>query len=67
MNETQQMQPDNYVKSMWEGAISTKTEQKTKKSRVIQEIMHDSAPHNFRKQSELHEVIRNEEDYDDWD
>jgi hypothetical protein len=35
--------------------------------RIIQEVMHDYAPkHNLKKQSELHEKIRNDEDYDDW-
>jgi hypothetical protein len=37
-------------------------------NRVIQEVMHDLAPkHNFAKQSELHEKIRNDADYDDWE
>jgi hypothetical protein len=36
--------------------------------RVITEVMHDTAPrHDFKKQSELHEKIRNDEDYDDWE
>ena len=36
--------------------------------RVIQEVMHDPAPkHDFSKQIELHEKIRNDEDYDDWE
>jgi len=36
--------------------------------RVIQEVMHDLAPkHDLKKQQELHEKIRNDEDYDDWD
>ena len=36
--------------------------------RIIQEVMHDTAPkHDFRKQIELHEKIRNDDDYDDWD
>ena len=36
--------------------------------RVIQEVMHDYAPkQNLKKQTELHEKIRNDEDYDDWD
>jgi len=36
--------------------------------RVIQEIMHDTAPrHDFKKQLDLHEKIRNDDDYDDWD
>jgi hypothetical protein len=30
--------------------------------------MHDSAPrHNLSKQVELHEKIRNDDDYDDWE
>jgi hypothetical protein len=29
--------------------------------------MHDYAPkHNLKKQTELHEKIRNDEDFDDW-
>jgi len=29
--------------------------------------MHDNATkHNLKKQTELHEKIRNDEDYDDW-
>jgi hypothetical protein len=36
--------------------------------RVIQEVMHDPArKHDFSKQVELHEKIRNDEDYDDWE
>jgi hypothetical protein len=36
--------------------------------RVIQEVMHDLAPqHNLKKQTDLHEKIRNDEDYDDWE
>ncbi len=39
-----------------------------KSKRVLTEVMHDNAPrHNFTKQSELHEKIRNDEDYDDWE
>jgi hypothetical protein len=30
--------------------------------------MNDSAPrHDLKKQTELHEKIRNDEDYDDWE
>jgi hypothetical protein len=30
--------------------------------------MHDKAPkHNLKKQTDLHEIIRNDEDYDDWE
>lgn len=36
-------------------------------TRVLTEVMHDTAPrHNFKIQNELHEKIRNDEDYDDW-
>jgi hypothetical protein len=36
--------------------------------KVIQEVMYDRAPkHNFEKQVELHEKIRNDDDYDDWE
>jgi len=36
--------------------------------RVIQEVMNDHAPqHDLKKQTELHEKIRNDDDYDDWD
>jgi hypothetical protein len=41
--------------------------QKPNKNRVIQEIMHDVAPkHDLKKQTDLHEKIRNDDDYDDW-
>ena len=30
--------------------------------------MHDLAPiHDLKKQTDLHEKIRNDDDYDDWD
>ena len=58
----------NSTLNMWEKASSSKNEEKNSKKRIIQEIMHDSAPtHDFRKQNDLHEIIRNEEDYDDWE
>ncbi len=61
----------NYMREMWgtESLITdynAKLEKPTK--RVISEVMHDTAPrHDFKKQSELHEKIRNDEDYDDWE
>ena len=61
----------NYMREMW-GTDSLVTdydailEKPTK--RDISEVMHDTAPrHDFKKQSELHEKIRNDEDYDDWE
>jgi hypothetical protein len=58
----------NYMRQMW-GTTHLITDYKeTDKKRVIQEIMHDFAPpHDLKKQTELHEIIRNDEDYDDWD
>ena len=37
---------------------------------VLTEILHDNLTkkkHDFKKQEEIHEKIRNDEDYDDWD
>jgi hypothetical protein len=57
-----------YMHSMWgtDKLITDYSPEPTK--RVIQEIMHDVAPkHNFKNQLDLHEKIRNDEDYDDWE
>ena len=38
--------------------------------RVLREVNHDDnipKKHDFTKQNELHQVIRNDEDYDDWE
>ena len=57
----------NYMYSMW-GTTKLITDYTEQPKRVIQEVMHDSAPrHDLRKQTELHEKIRNDEDYDDWE
>jgi hypothetical protein len=54
----------NNMHELW-GATDYNLE---KPKRVIQEIMHDSAPrHNLKKQTDLHEKIRNDDDYDDWE
>lgn len=51
----------DYMRKMWET-------NKTPTQRVLQEVMHDYAPkHDLKKQTELHEKIRNDNDYDDWD
>ena len=60
-----------YMRKMW-GTESLVTDysalSENSKKRVISEVMHDTAPrHDFKKQSELHEKIRNDEDYDDWE
>jgi hypothetical protein len=57
----------NYMREMW-GTTKLITDYGSNESkRVIQEIYHDLAPkHDLKKQTELHEKIRNDEDYDDW-
>jgi hypothetical protein len=56
----------NYMYDMW-GTSKLVTDYTNDKN-VIQEVMHDLAPkHNLKKQTELHEKIRNDEDYDDWE
>ena len=36
------------------------------KKQFLQEIMDYEQKHDLKKQSQLHEKIRNDEDYDDW-
>ena len=56
-----------HMKSMW-GTIHLATDyQSQPQKRIIQEVMHDLAPrHDLKKQQDLHEKIRNDDDYDDW-
>lgn len=57
----------NYMRQMWGTTKLITDYHSLDQKRVIQEIMHDTAPkHDFRKQVELHEKIRNDDDYDDW-
>lgn len=58
----------DYMREMWGTTkLITDYQQQKNTKRIIQEIMHDDAPkHNLKKQTELHEKIRNDEDYDDW-
>jgi hypothetical protein len=37
------------------------------KKEFLQEIMDYEQKHDLKKQTELHEKIRNDEDYDDWE
>ena len=58
----------NYMYDMWGTDRLITDYGNIPQKRVIQEVMHDTAPkHDFKKQVELHEKIRNDEDYDDWD
>ena len=58
----------NYMREMW-GTTKLVTDYEQKPTtRVIQEFMNDQAPkHDLTKQTDLHEKIRNDEDYDDWE
>jgi hypothetical protein len=57
-----------YMKSMWGTTHLTTDYRPQPQGRIIQEVMHDLAPrHDLKKQQELHEKIRNDDDYDDWD
>jgi hypothetical protein len=58
----------NYMRQMW-GTTKLVTDYEQKPTtRVIQEFMNDRAPkHDLTKQTDLHEKIRNDEDYDDWE
>lgn len=57
----------NYMREMWGTTKLITDYDSVPPKRVIQEVMHDIAPkHDFKTQYELHEKIRNDEDYDDW-
>jgi hypothetical protein len=61
----------DYMRQMWGTThlITDYTNLKSEK-KVIQEIMHDDLPHkkhHLKEQTELHEKIRNDDDYDDWE
>ena len=57
-----------YMREMW-GTTHLATDYHSQhQKRVIQEVMNDLAPrHDLKKQQELHEKIRNDDDYDDWE
>ena len=58
----------NYMREMWGTKQLVTDYSPQSQKRVIQEVMHDIAPkHDFSKQVELHEKIRNDNDYDDWE
>jgi hypothetical protein len=61
----------DYMYQMW-GTTTLTTDYRslTQNPKVIQEIMHDDVPknqHHLKEQSELHQKIRNFNDYDDWE
>jgi hypothetical protein len=57
-----------YMYNMWGTKRLVTDYDNSSPKRVIQEVMHDLAPkHNLKQQVELHEKIRNDDDYDDWE
>ena len=60
----------NYMRSTW-GTTSLVTDywSNPKPQKMLREIANDDKTpkkHDFEVQNELHEKIRNDEDYDDW-
>jgi hypothetical protein len=56
-----------YMREMW-GTSKLVTDYDTAK--MLREISHDTIvpkKHDFAQQNEIHEVIRNDNDYDDWE
>lgn len=60
----------NFMYQMW-GTTNLATDYNVKlEKKTIQEIMHDDIPknkHYLKEQAELHAIIRNDVDYDDWE
>lgn len=61
---------NEYMYSMW-GTDKLATDYPIKEEKtMLREINHDEIvpkKHNFEVQNEIHEKIRNQEDYDDWE
>jgi len=58
-----------YMMQMW-GTNHLVTDYGYENKKVIQEIMHDDvqkSKHCLKEQSEMHQKIRNDSDYDDWE
>jgi hypothetical protein len=60
-----------YMYQMWGTThLITDYSSNLSEKKVIQEIMHDDiekAKHNLQEQLKIHQKIRNDEDYDDWE
>lgn len=62
----------NYMREMWGTTrlITDYDSSPKEKSRMLREINEDDMTpkkHDFKVQKEIHEKIRNDEDYDDWE
>ena len=59
----------DYMKEVW-GTTKLITDYKVKPPKMLREIANDDLTpkkHDFVTQNELHEKIRNDDDYDDWE
>ena len=61
----------DYMMQMW-GTTNLATDYNVfgEQKKIIQEIMHDEIDknkHNLKEQTQLHQKIRNDDDYDDWE
>ncbi len=54
----------SYMYAMW-GTTKLITDYNSTDNRTTKEV--NLEKHNLKKQTELHEMIRNDEDYDDWE
>jgi phosphopantothenoylcysteine synthetase/decarboxylase len=60
----------DYMYQMWGTDKLVTDYDLNKKSKMLREINHDDMTpkkHDFIHQNEIHEKIRNDEDYDDWE
>ena len=71
---TKQVDKDeNFMKNQWGTEFLASEygwESKIEKQKMLREIANDDLTpkkHNFKVQNEIHEKIRNDEDYDDWE
>ena len=71
---TKQVDKDeNFMKNEWETQYLSSEygwEDKIRQQKMLREISNDDLTpkkHDFHVQNEIHEKIRNDEDYDDWD
>ena len=67
---------ENYMREMWgtdrlasDYGSMKQIDVYNEKRKFIQEIMdyENQNPHDLKKQTNLHEKIRNDQDYDDWE
>jgi hypothetical protein len=67
MTQNQLKPDDDYMNDLW-ACSNINCKCKKEEKIVIQEIMHDGIgqKHHLKEQTELHEKIRNDNDYDDW-